>query len=195
MVSKSLKSRPLTERTTLEPGVKTMSLAVWWRRGSKPGLILMFLGIAGFVQIPLMWHASTYVQVLSAELQLIVALGAMAVLGGAYVIMGETMYRWAHIVSKRKIRKRQRAESNWISKLSEFARSKSDMPAFVGVALMTCIFLMFYFVPFGIADSTNLPSWLATLSFMDALFVYPLGVNIAAILTAVIASFMNYKIK
>ena len=185
----------MSERTTLEPGVKTMSLAVWWRRGSKPGLILMFLGIAGFVQIPLMWHASTYVQVLSAELQLIVALGAMAVLGGAYVIMGETMYRWAHIVSKRKIRKRQRAESNWISKLSEFARSKSDMPAFVGVALMTCIFLMFYFVPFGIADSTNLPSWLATLSFMDALFVYPLGVNIAAILTAVIASFMNYKIK
>lgn len=172
-----------------------MSLAVWWKRGSKPGLILMFLGIAGFVQIPLMWHAAAYIQVLSAELQLIVAIGAMAVLGGAYVFMAEAMYRWAHIMSKRKIRKRQKAQSNWISKLSGFARSKQDMPAFVGVALTTCIFLMLYFVPFGISDSANLPAWLATLSFLDALFVYPLGVNIAAVITALIASYMNHKIR
>ncbi|MHA2186825.1 MAG: hypothetical protein ACW99V_01155, partial [Candidatus Thorarchaeota archaeon] len=74
-----------------------MSLAVWWKRGSKPGLIIILLGIAGLVQVPVLWHASTYVQVLSSELQLIVALGAMAVLGGAYVIMAEAMYRWAHI--------------------------------------------------------------------------------------------------
>ena len=172
-----------------------MSLAVWWRRGSKPGLILMFLGIAGFVQIPLMWHASTYVQVLSAELQLIVALGAMAVLTGAFVIMAEAMYRWAHIISKRKVRRRQRAQSNWISKLSEFARSKSDMPAFVGVALITSIFLMLYFIPFGINDNSNLPAFFATLSFLDSLFAYPLGVNFAAITTAIIASIMNHKIK
>jgi len=155
----------------------------------------MFLGIAGFVQIPLMWHAAAYIQVLSAELQLIVAIGAMAVLGGAYVFMAEAMYRWAHIMSKRKIRKRQKAQSNWISKLSGFARSKQDLPAFVGVALTTCIFLMLYFVPFGISDSINLPSWLATLSFIDALFVYPLGVNIAAVVTALIASYMNHKIR
>jgi hypothetical protein len=172
-----------------------MSLAVWWKRGSKPGLILIFLGIAGFVQIPLMWHAATYVQVLSAELQLIVALGAMVVLGGAYVIMAEAMYRWANIVSKRKVRKRQRAQTNWQSRLSEMARMSTDMPAFVGVALATCIFFMFYFVPFGIAEITNLPAWLATISFLDALFVYPLGVNVAAILTALVASYMNHKIK
>ncbi|MFW9927417.1 MAG: hypothetical protein ACFFDM_11745 [Candidatus Thorarchaeota archaeon] len=172
-----------------------MSLAVWWKRGSKPGLILIFLGIAGFVQIPLMWHAARYVQVLSAELQLIVALGAMAVLGGAYVIMAEAMYRWAHIMSKRKVRKRQRAQSNWITRISEFARFTTDMPAFAGVALTTCIFLMLYFVPFGISESTNLPQWLATISFLDSLLVYPLGVNIAAILTALVASYMNYKIR
>ncbi len=172
-----------------------MSLAIWWKRGSKPGLILIFLGIAGFVQIPLMWHASEYVQVLSAELQLIVALGAMAVLAGAYVLMAEAMYRWAHIMSKRKIRRRQKAKSNLITKLSEFARSKEDMPAFVGVALTTSIFLMFYFVPFGISDFANLPSWLATLSFLDSLLVYPLGVNVAAILTAIVASYMAHKIR
>ncbi len=172
-----------------------MSLAVWWKRGSKPGLILIMLGIAGFVQIPLMWHAATYVQILSAELQIIVALGAMAVLGGAYVIMAEAMYRWAHIVSKRKVRRRQRTQRGWISKLSQFARSTTDMPAFVGIALITCVFFMFYFVPFGISDSTNLPQFLATLSFLDSLLVYPLAVNFAAIFTAVIASFMNYKIR
>ncbi|MFW9921398.1 MAG: hypothetical protein ACFFED_17495 [Candidatus Thorarchaeota archaeon] len=172
-----------------------MSLAIWWKRGSKPGLILIFLGIAGFVQIPLMWHAAEYVQVLSAELQLIVALGAMAVLAGAYVLMAEAMYRWAHIMSKRKVRKRQRAQSNWITKLSEFARSKEDMPAFAGVALTTCVFLMLYFVPFGISDAASLPSWLATLSFLDSLLVYPLGVNVAAILTAFIASYMAHKIR
>ncbi|MCK5151944.1 MAG: hypothetical protein KAQ65_08885, partial [Candidatus Thorarchaeota archaeon] len=172
-----------------------MSLAVWWKRGSKPGLILMFMGIAGFVQIPLMWHSAAYVQVLSAELQLIVALGAMVVLGGAYVFMAEAMYRWAHIMSKRKVRRRQRAQSNWITRISEFARSKSDMPAFAGVALTTCIFLMLYFVPFGISDSFNLPSWLAIFSFLDSLFVYPLAVNISAIVTAMIASYMNHKIR
>ncbi|MHA1962626.1 MAG: hypothetical protein ACW99U_20740 [Candidatus Thorarchaeota archaeon] len=172
-----------------------MSLAVWWRRGSKPGIILIFLGIAGFAQIPILWHAQSYVQVLSAELQFIVALGATAVLGGAYVIMAEAMYRWSFIVSRKKVRRRQRAKSNWISKLSSFSRSSEDMPAFVGVALLTCVFLAFYFVPFGVSDSTNVPSWLATISFIDSLFVYPLAVNIAAILSAVIASFMNYKIK
>lgn len=172
-----------------------MSLAIWWRRGSKPGLILIFLGIAGLVQIPLMWHAQAYVQVLSAGLQLIVALGAMAVLAGSYVYMAEAMYRWANISSKKKVRKRQRAQSNIIIRLSEFARSTSDMPAFVGVALMTSIFLMFYFVPFGISDIANLPSWLATLAFLDELYVYPLGVNAAAISTAIVASYMKSKIK
>jgi hypothetical protein len=42
---------------------------------------------------------------------------------------------------------------------------------------------------------TNLPSWLATLAFLDPLFVYPLGVNIAAVLCAVIASYMNHKVR
>jgi hypothetical protein len=172
-----------------------MSLAVWWRRGSKPGLIMMFLGIAGLVQIPLLWHAQVYVSVLSVELQLLVSIGAMAVLGGAYVLIAETMYRWAHIVSKRKKRKRQRAQMNWITKLSEFARSSTDMPAFVGVGLLTCIFFLFYFVPFGIADAGSLPSLLANVAFLDPLFIYPLAVNAAVIATAVLASYMNYKIK
>jgi hypothetical protein len=175
--------------------VNELSLAVWWRRGSKPGLILIFLGIAGLVQIPVLWHAAAYVRVLSAELQIIVSLGVMAVLGGSYVIMAEAMYRWAHIVSKRRVRRRQRAQANWRAKLSTFARSFQDMPAFVGVGLLTCIFLMFYFVPFGISDLANLPSWLATLSFLDSLYVYPIAVNISAILTALIASYMNHKIR
>ena len=172
-----------------------MSLAVWWRRGSKPGMIMMFLGIAGIVQIPLLWHAQVYVSVLSAELQLLVSLGAMAVLGGAYVLIAETMYRWAHIVSRRKKRKRQKAQANWIGKLSAFARSSTDMPAFAGVALLTCIFFLFYFIPFGVADAGSLPSLLASIAFLDPLFVYPLAVNAAAITTAVLASYMNYKIK
>jgi uncharacterized membrane protein (DUF485 family) len=119
----------------------------------------------------------------------------MAVLAGSYVYMAEAMYRWANISSKKKVRKRQRAQSNIIIRLSEFARSTSDMPAFVGVALMTSIFLMFYFVPFGVADIANLPSWLATLAFLDELYVYPLGVNAAAICTAIVASYMKSKIK
>ena len=172
-----------------------MSLAVWWKRGSKPGLILIFLGIAGLVQIPILWHAQVYVSVLSVELQLMVSIGAMAVLGGAYVLIAETMYRWAHILSKRRVRKRQRAQANWITKLSNFARSWSDMPAFTGVALLTCIFFLFYFVPFGVADATSLPSFFATLAFLDPLYVYALGVNSAAIATAIVASYMNYKIK
>lgn len=172
-----------------------MSLAVWWRRGSKPGLILIFLGIAGFVQIPILWHAQTYVKVLSAELQLLVALGAMAVLGGAYILMAEAMFRWAHIISKRKTRRRQREKNDIITKLSRFARLKTDMPAFVGVALLTCMFLMFYFLPFAIADGTNLPSALATLAFLDSLFIYPIAVNAAAILSAIVASYMNHKLK
>lgn len=172
-----------------------MSLAVWWRRGSKPGLIIMFLGIAGFVQVPVLWHAQTYVKVLSAELQLIVALGAMAVLGGAFVIMAEAMYRWGHIVSKRKVRRRQRSQAGFIARLSEAVRSYTDLPAFVGVALLSCVFLMFYFVPFGVADFTQQPSWLAPIVFLDSLYVYPLAVNISAILSALVASYMNHKIK
>ncbi|MFX0107580.1 MAG: hypothetical protein ACFE7R_04785 [Candidatus Hodarchaeota archaeon] len=172
-----------------------MSLAVWWRRGSKPGLILIFLGIAGFVQVPILLHAQQYIQVLSAELQLLVALGAAAVLGGAYILMAEAMYRWAHILSKRKIRRRQRAQANWISKLSDFARSTTDMPAFVGVGLLTCMFLMFYFLPFIIADGINLPSVLASIAFLDTLYVYPIAVNSAAVLAALVASYTNYKIK
>ena len=172
-----------------------MSLAVWWKRGSKPGLILIFLGIAGLVQIPILWHAQMYVSVLSANLQLMVSIGAMAVLGGAYVLIAETMYRWAHILSKRRVRKRQRAQANWITKLSNFARSSTDMPAFAGVALLTCVFFLFYFIPFGVADMTSLPSFFATLAFLDPLYVYALGVNSAAIATAIVASYMNYKIK
>ncbi|NWF94925.1 MAG: hypothetical protein HXY34_02175 [Candidatus Thorarchaeota archaeon] len=172
-----------------------MSLVVWWRRGSKPGLVIMLLGIAGFVQVPVLWHAQTYVRVLSAELQLIVALGAMAVLGGAYVLMAEAMYRWANIISKRKVRRRQQDRTDFMSRLSTFARSTEDMPVFVGVALLSCLFLMFYFVPFGIAAVSNEPSWLATLSFLDSLFIYPLAVNIAAVLTALVASYMNHKIR
>jgi len=172
-----------------------MSLAVWWRRGSKPGMIMMFLGIAGLVQISLLWHAQVYVSVLSVELQFLVSIGAMAVLAGAYVLIAETMYRWSHIVSKRKKRRRQRAQMSWITKLSEFTRSWTDMPAFVGVGLLTCIFFLFYFVPFGIGDAGNLPSFLASVAFLDPLFVYPLAVNGAAIATAVLASYMNYKIK
>jgi hypothetical protein len=172
-----------------------MSLAVWWRRGSKPGLILMFLGIAGFVQIPIIWHAQVYVNVLSAELQLLVSIGVMTVLGGSYILMAEAMYRWAYIVSKRKTRRRQKGQANWIGRLSEFARSSTDMPAFVGVGLLTCVFFLFYFVPFGFADAGSLPSWIATLAFLDPLFIYILGVNIAAISTAFVASYMNYKIK
>jgi len=172
-----------------------MSLAVWWRRGSKPGLIIIFLAIAGFVQIPILWHAQVYVNVLSAELQLLVSLGVMAVLGGAYVLMAEAMYRWAHIVSKRRQRRRQRAQISWIAKLSSFARSWSDMPAFVGVGLLTCLFFFFYFIPFGVADMGSLPSWLASAAFLDSVYIYPLAVNAAAIGAAVIASYLNYKIK
>lgn len=172
-----------------------MSLAVWWRRGSKPGLILIFIGLAGLVQIPILWHAQSYIQVLSAELQLLVALGAMAVLSGSFVLMAEAMYRWAHIVSKRKVRKRDKAKKNWLKTLSEFARSSSDMPAFTGVALLTCIFLMVYFIPFAVADGSNVPSILATLSFLDPLFIYPIAVNVSAVTCAFIASYMNYKIK
>ena len=69
------------------------------------------------------------------------------------------------------------------------------MPAFVGVGLLTCVFFLFYFVPFGIGDAGNLPSFLASVAFLDPLFVYPLAVNAAAIATAVLASYMNYKIK
>ncbi len=172
-----------------------MSLAIWWKRGRMPGLALMFLGIAGFVQIPVLWHAQTYLTVLSMEVQFIVALGAAAVLGGAYVLMAEAMYRWANIVSKKKVRRRQRIKADWIDRLSQFVRSKEDLPPFAGVALLTCAFLMFYFVPFGVADATQQPSWIATLAFLDQLFVYPLAVNIAAILTAVIASYMRHKIR
>lgn len=172
-----------------------MSLAVWWRRGSKPGLIIIFLGIAGFVQIPVLWHAQTYVEVLSAELQLIVALGAMAVLAGSYVYMAEAMYRWSFIISKKKVRRHQRAHADWIAKISTFVRSREDLPALAGVALMTCIFLMLYFVPFGVARVTNQPQWLAFLAFMDPVYLYPLAVNIAAIVTAVLASYMNHKIR
>ncbi|MFX1367134.1 MAG: hypothetical protein ACFFAY_00840 [Promethearchaeota archaeon] len=172
-----------------------MSLAVWWRRGSKPGLILIFIGLAGLAQIPILWHAQSYVRVLSAELQLLVALGAMAVLSGGYVLMAEAMYRWAHIISKRKVRKRDKDKKNWLKTLSEFARSTSDMPAFVGVGLLTCIFFMFYFIPFAIADGGTLPSALATIAFWDTLFIYPVAVNAAAIASAVIASYLNYKIK
>jgi hypothetical protein len=172
-----------------------MSLAVWWRRGSKPGLIIIFLAIAGFVQIPIMWHAEVYLRIPSAELQLFVSIGAMALLGGAYVLMAEAMYRWAFIVSKRKQRRRQRAQISWIAKLSAFARSWSDMPAFVGVGLLTCLFLLFYFVPFGVADLGSLPSWIASPAFLDSVYVYPIAVNAAAIAAAVIASYMNYKIK
>ena len=156
---------------------------------------MMFLGIAGLVQIPILWHAQVYVSVLSAELQLLVSLGAMAVLGGAYVLIAEAMYRWAHIVSKRKKRRRQRAQTNWIAKLSAFARSWTDMPAFVGVGLLTCIFFLFYFIPFGVADAGSLPSWLATVAFLDPLYIYPIALNAATISTAVLASYMNYKIK
>ena len=155
----------------------------------------MFLGIAGLVQIPILWHAQVYVSILSAEIQLLVSLGAMAVLGGAYVLIAEAMYRWAHIVSKRKKRRRQKAQTNWIVRLSAFARSSTDMPAFVGVALLTCVFFLFYFIPFGIADAGSLPSLLANIAFLDPLFIYPLAVNSAAIATAVLASYMNYKIK
>ena len=158
-------------------------------------MIMMFLGIAGLVQIPLLWHAQIYISVLSLELQLLVSLGAMAVLAGAYVLIAETMYRWAHIVSKRKKRRRQRAQMSWITKLSEFARSWTDMPAFVGVGLLTCVFFLFYFVPFSISDAGGLPSFIATLAFLDPLYIYPLAVNGAAIATAVLASYMNYKIK
>ena len=172
-----------------------MSLAVWWRRGSKPGLILIFLGIAGLVQIPILWHAQTYVHVLSAELQLLVALGATVVLAGGYILMAEAMYRWAHIISRKKTRRRQRTKGGRIAWLSEFARSRTDMPAFVGVALLTCMFLMFYFIPFAIADGVNLPSALAAFAFLDSLFIYPIAVNAAAILAALVASFMNHKIK
>ncbi|MHA2020375.1 MAG: hypothetical protein ACW96N_01580 [Candidatus Thorarchaeota archaeon] len=172
-----------------------MSLAVWWRRGSKPGLILIFLGIAGLVQIPILWHAQTYINVLSAELQLLVALGAMAVLSGAFILMAEAMYRWAHIVSKKKKRRRQREKNDIISRLSRFARSRTDMPAFVGVALLTSMFFMFYFIPFAIADGTSLPSSLATIAFLDPLFIYPIAVNAAAVLAALVASYMSHKIK
>jgi len=172
-----------------------MSLAVWWRRGSKPGLVLILIGLAGLVQIPILWHAQSYIRVLSAELQLLVALGSMAVLSGGYILMAEAMYRWAHIVSKKRVRKRDRAKKNWIKKLSEFARSTSDMPAFVGVGLLTCIFFLFYFTPFAISDGSSLPSLLATFAFLDSLFIYPIAVNVAAISSAVIASYMNYKIK
>lgn len=156
---------------------------------------MIFLGIAGLVQIPILWHAQTYVGVLSSELQLLISLGAMALLGGSYVLIAETMYRWAHIVSKRKMRKRQRLQANWVTKLSTFVRSWSDMPAFTGVALLTCVFFLFYFVPFGVADAGTLPSWIATVAFLDSLYVYALGVNGAAIATAILASYMNYKIK
>lgn len=155
----------------------------------------MFLGIAGFVQIPIIWHAQVYVTVLSAELQFFVSIGVMAVLGGSYILMAEAMYRWAHIVSRRRTRRRHKAQANWISRLSEFARSSTDMPAFVGAGLLTCVFFLFYFVPFGFADAGSLPSWIATLAFLDPLFIYILGVNAAAIATAVVASYMNYKIK
>ncbi|MFW9976346.1 MAG: hypothetical protein ACFFDQ_13830, partial [Candidatus Thorarchaeota archaeon] len=163
--------------------------------GSKPGLVLILLGIAGFVQIPIIWHAQLYVNVLSAELQLLVSIGVMVVLGGSYILMAEAMYRWAHIIAKRKTRRRQRGQTNWIGRLSAFARSTSDMPAFVGVGLLTCVFFLFYFIPFGFADAGSLPSWLATLAFLDPLFVYILGVNTAAIATAFVASYMNYKIR
>ncbi len=156
---------------------------------------MIFLGIAGFVQIPIIWHAQVYVSVLSAELQLLVSIGVMAVLGGSYILMAEAMYRWAHILSKRKTRRRHRTKANWITRLSEFARSTTDMPAFVGVALLTCVFFLFYFFPFGIADAGSLPSWLATIAFLDPLYIYILGVNGAAIGTAFVASYMNYKIK
>jgi hypothetical protein len=185
----------MPERTHFEARSTEMSLAVWWRRGSKPGLILIFLGIAGLVQVPVLWHVQLYVQMLSAELQLIVALGAMAVLGGSYVLMAEAMYRWSNIISKRKVRRRQKARADWIARLSAIARAKEDLPAFTGVALLTCIFLMFYFIPFGIAGATNLPQWVSILAFIDPLYIYPLAVNIAAILTAIVASYMNHKIR
>ena len=69
------------------------------------------------------------------------------------------------------------------------------MPAFVGVGLLTCLFFLFYFIPFGVADLGSLPSWLAAAAFLDSLYIYPLAVNAAAISTAIVASYFNYKIK
>jgi hypothetical protein len=155
----------------------------------------MFLGFAGFAQIPLLWHAQVYVNVLSAELQLAVAIGAMIVLAGSYVLMAEAMYRWANIVSKRKVRRRQRGQVNWIQRLSAIARIREDMPAFVGAGLLTCLFFMFYFVPFAFGDAGGLPSWLATVAYLDPVYIYPIAVNVAAGLSAVVASYMNYRIK
>lgn len=155
----------------------------------------MFIGLAGFAQIPLLWHAQVYVNVLSAELQLAVAIGAMAVLSGAYILMAEAMYRWAHIISKRKVRRRQRSQVSWIQKLSSIARIREDMPAFVGVGLLTCVFFMFYFIPFAFGDAGGLPSWLATVAFLDSIYVYPIAVNVAAGATAIVASYLNYRIK
>ncbi|MHA2201724.1 MAG: hypothetical protein ACXABN_17775 [Candidatus Thorarchaeota archaeon] len=63
------------------------------------------------------------------------------------------------------------------------------------VGLLTCVFFLFYFFPFGVADAGSLPSWLATFAYLDPLFIYILGVNAAAIATAFVASYMNYKIK
>jgi hypothetical protein len=153
------------------------------------------LQYGGDAVVPIIWHAQVYVNVLSLELQILVSIGVMVVLGGSYILMAEAMYRWAHIVSKRRTRRRQRGQTNWIGKLSGIARSFTDMPVFVGVGLLTCVFFLFYFVPFGFADAGSLPSWIATLAFLDPLFVYILGVNAAAIATAVVASYMNYKIK
>ncbi len=172
-----------------------MNPPVRWKRDEKPGLVMIFIGIAALVQVPLIWHATVYVQVLSVELQLIVSLGVTAVLAGAYVLLAEAMYRWAEIASRKKRRKRQKSKMSWIDRLSALARSREDLPPFVGVALLTAVFMMVYFVPFGISDISNLPSWLATLAFLDSLFIYPLAANIAAIVTAVIASYTNYKLR
>ncbi|MEM2142568.1 MAG: hypothetical protein QXS20_06790 [Candidatus Thorarchaeota archaeon] len=172
-----------------------MSMTIWWKRGNRPGLVLIFLGLAGLAQIPIIWHAERYVQVLSAELQILVSLAAMLVLGGAYVLTAEAMYRWASLASKRKVRRHQRAQLRWVSTLSEFVRSREELPGFAGVALMTGLFLMFYFIPFGIGAGGTLPQLLSILAFMDPVYLYPLAHCGSATLTAVVASYFNDKFK
>ncbi len=175
-----------------------MSLAIWWKRGSKPGLILIFIGLSGLVHIPVLYVAQTYLKLLSIEVQLLVTIGSILVLAAAFVLMAEAMYRWNARQMKKKRKKRQ-VHIPIYSQLKDFStkiiRAHQDMPALVGALLITLIFWGISIAPLGYGLATLTPPQLAHVAILDPIFKFPLMVNIASITAIIIATLLNEKVK
>ena len=179
-------------------GELDMSLAIWWKRESKPGLIIMFLGLSGLVHIPVLYVAQVYLKLLSIEVQILVTIGSIAVLAAAFVLMAESMYRWNARQLKKKRKKRQVHIPIW-SQTKDFAmrimRMHPDMPALVGALLITLIFWGMTIAPLGYGMVALTPPQLAHVAILDPIFKFPLLVNIASITSIIIATLMNEKVK